>query len=245
MIMILLMMMRILMTIIKNNFYSFIQNKMKKLIVTFLMLMTFLSYGQIIIKNTYFTIKHGELTFYLDKDTASYVSVQTVKYKETLKIDGVRSDKWHKEKPFGPYNKNAYKHSGYDLGHLTPSNITSYDDSLNYHSFSLFNQAPQLASFNRGGWAQLEGKIEELIKSSKNDATIVTGVLYESNNVVYLKGSRIKIPFVYYKILYIKGIELQAWIGSNNNGLITVTDVKSILEIAKKNGNSLNIIVNK
>ena len=218
---------------------------MKKLLLVLLTLITLSSFAQIRIDSTAFTIHHGELTFYLDKDTASFVSVQTVTYKEMLKIDGIRSDKWHKEKPYGPYKKDTYVHTGYDLGHLTPSNITSYDDSLNYHSFSLFNQAPQIAAFNRGAWAQLEGKVEDLIKSSKENCTIVTGVLYEADNVVYLKGSKIKVPFVYYKILYIRGIEAQAWIGSNNNGMITVSDVKSILEIARKNGNKLDIFMKK
>lgn len=215
---------------------------MKKTLLLLLTIITLSSYGQIRIDSTSFTIKHGELTFYLDKDTASYVSVQTVTYKEMLKIDGIRSDKWHKEKPFGSYSKNAYVHTGYDLGHLTPSNITSYDDTLNYHSFSFFNQAPQLAGFNRGGWAQLEGKVEKLILDSKKNAIIVTGVLYDSKNIVYLKGSRIKIPFVYYKILYIDGLETKAWIGSNTNGLITETNSKNILDIARKNGNKLNLV---
>jgi DNA/RNA endonuclease G (NUC1) len=213
---------------------------MKKLLFLLLLLSQSVL-AQIRIDSTAFTIKHGDLTLYLDKDTASFVSVQIVTYKKMLKIDGIRSDKWHKEKPNGPYKKSAYVNTGYDLGHLTPSNITSYNDTLNYHSFSLFNQAPQLAGFNRGGWAQLEAKVENLIKLTKENCTIVTGVLYEADNVVYLKGSRIKVPFVYYKILYVRGLEVQAWIGSNTNGLITVTDVKSILEIARKNGNKLNI----
>jgi DNA/RNA endonuclease G (NUC1) len=215
---------------------------MKKILLISLLLITTSSYSQIKIDNISFTIKHGELTLYLDKDTASYVSVLNVTYKQMLKIDGIRSDKWHKEKPFGPYNKNLYKHTGYDLGHLTPSNITSYNDSLNYHSFSLFNQAPQLAGFNRGVWAQLEKNVEDLIKTNKKDAIIVTGVLYQTKNILYLKDSKIKIPFVYYKILYINQVEVIAWIGSNTNGLITQTDSKTILEIARKNGNNLNIV---
>ena len=196
------------------------------------------------IDSTSFTIKHGELTFYLDKDTASYVSVHSVKYKEMLKIDGIRSDKWHKEKPFGPYHKDAYVHSGYDLGHLTPSNITSYNDSLNYHSFSLFNQAPQIGGFNRGAWAQLEDRVEKLILASKKNAVIITGVLYDAPTQ-YLKGSRIKVPFVYYKILVFSDGTQKAWMGSNSNGMVTETDLKTILDIAKKNGNSLGIKISK
>lgn len=218
---------------------------MKKIIIVLLALTTAVLGQNIKIDSTKFTIHHGELTFYLDKDTASYVSVQKLKHSEILKIDGVRSDKWHKEKPFGPYKKDDYIHTGYDLGHLTPSNITYYDDSLNYHSFSLFNQAPQLAGFNRGGWSQLEAKVIDMITKQKLDASIITGVLYESKYQEYLHNSRIKVPFVYYKILVFKDATTKAWIGSNTNGTITETDVKTILEIARSNGNKLNIIISK
>lgn len=218
---------------------------MRKILIIFLLSVSALSAQTIKIDSTVFTIKHGELTFYLDKDTAAYVSVHQVKYKEILKVDGERSDKWHKEKPNGPYKKEAYVHSGYDLGHLTPSNITSYDDSLNYHSFSLFNQAPQLAAFNRGAWSHLEAKVVDMITKQKEDAVIITGVLYDHKEVEYLRGSRVKIPFVYYKILVLSDGTVKAWIGSNTNGLITDTDVKSILEIAKKNGNRLGIQISK
>lgn len=207
-----------------------------------LTLVSLSSYSQIRIDSTAFTINHGDLTLYLDKDTASYVSVHKITYKQIRKIDGVRSDIWHKEKPKGPYNKQPYIHSGYDLGHLTPSNITSYDDSLNYHSFSFLNQAPQLAAFNRGAWSHVESVVVDTILASKKNATIITGVLYDNTNKLYLNGSRIKIPFVYYKILYINGIEVKAWVGSNTNGLITETDSKSILDIALKSGNKLNIV---
>jgi DNA/RNA endonuclease G (NUC1) len=39
---------------------------------------------------------------------------------------------------------------------LTPSDITSYSKVVNHNSFSLYNQAPQLAGFNRGKWSRLE-----------------------------------------------------------------------------------------
>lgn len=215
---------------------------MKKLLTIIILFISLSTYSQIRIDSTTFTINHGDLTLYLDKDTASFISVHKVTYKQIRKIDGVRSDIWHKEKPKGPYNKQPYQHSGYDLGHLTPSNITSYDDSLNYHSFSFLNQAPQMAAFNRGPWAHVEGVVVEMILASKSNATIITGVLYENDKKLFLGTSRIKIPFVYYKVLFINGIEVKAWIGSNINGLVTETDLKSILDIAIKSNNKLNIV---
>ena len=210
---------------------------MKKL---FLLLMLPILLG-LTFKPTKMVIRHGELTFYLDSDTNTFLSVHKIKYTQFLKIDGVRSDKWHSEKYKGIYDKEAYLHSGYDLGHLTPSNITSYDDSLNYHSFSFFNQAPQLAGFNRGKWAQLENNVEDSISKYKTNATIYTGVIYDNKKKTYLNKSKIKIPISYYKILSIESKKLvYVWIGSNVNGEVISIDIKKLNEILKLNQNDMS-----
>lgn len=204
------------------------------------------TYSQdVLIDSTSFSIKHGPLTFYLDADTASFISVQKITYPDILRLTGVRSDKWHKEKPFGPYKKEYYLHTGYDLGHLTPSNITSYNDSLNYTSFSFFNQAPQLAGFNRGKWANLEGNIELLIIKKQENATIVTGVIYNNINKEYLDSSRVKIPVYFFKIIFfLESNEIHAWLGSNVNGLLLETTIANIIDIAKQNKNKVYIRIN-
>lgn len=213
--------------------------------LTFLLVfLSLLSFSQeVIIDSTSFEIKHGDLIFYLDKDTNTFVSVHKVTYQELLKIDGVRNDKWYKEFPFGPYNRKYYLNTGYDLGHLTPSNITSYDDTLNFHSFSLFNQAPQLAGFNRGKWSQLESKTIDLLLKQKTGATIITGVIYNNLKKEYLYKSRVKIPVSFYKIVVINKDNIKVWIGSNINGLITSTDLKTLLEVAKQNNNQISIVM--
>ena len=60
--------------------------------------------------------------------------MENISHEELKKLQGVRKDRWHKEKPNGPYYNGYSANSGYDLGHLTPSKITMYSDSLNYHS---------------------------------------------------------------------------------------------------------------
>jgi DNA/RNA endonuclease G (NUC1) len=217
---------------------------MKKLITLITIILIFrVSYSQhVLIDSVAFSIQHGELSFFLDKDTNSYISVHNIDYKNIIRITGKRSDKWHKEKPFGPYNKNIYIRTGYDLGHLTPSNITSYNDSINYISFSLFNQAPQVAAFNRGKWSKLEAKVVKTLTTDKTNAIIVTGVIYNNNKKIYLNKSRIKIPMAYYKIV-VTAKSTTCWMGSNINGEIITTDLKTILEVARKNGNKLNIVI--
>lgn len=205
-----------------------------------LLLVFTITFKPISYKPTKFTIKHGDMIMSLDQDTCSFISKHDLKWKDFQKLDGDRKDRWHKEKPFGPYDKNYYHNSGYDLGHLTTAHITSYNDSLQYHSFSMFNQAPQLADFNRGKWKQMEGSVEDSISKYKTDVSIITGVVYDNNKKVYLGKSRIKIPLYYYKILSIqKKGKLYVWLGSNVNGNVIVISVTHLNEILKKYGNHL------
>jgi len=215
---------------------------MKKLITLILVLFTLNSISQInIITKNNLIILHGDITLYLTDDTSTLVSKHIIKYSNFKKLDKDRDNRWFQDTYKGKYNKNHYKYSGYDLGHLTPSHITSYNDSLNHLSFSLFNQAPQLASFNRGKWAQLERHVEDSIAKYKSTTTIITGVIYDGLNMVYLSKSRIKIPTAYFKILVIKN-KTYCWLGSNNNGQVMLITLKELNEIFQIN--KMNIVIN-
>ena len=193
----------------------------------------------IIVKNN-LKIDHGNIVLYLSDDTCAMVSVNTLKYSDFKKLDKDRDDHWFQDIYKRKVNREAYVNSGYDLGHLTPSHITSYNDSLNHVSFSLFNQAPQIASFNRGKWAQLEKKVEDMIDKGGSDATIVTGVIYDYSMNDYLKGSRVRIPVAYFKILVIK-FNVYCWIGSNNNGEIVQTSLVELNQMFTINKMDLQI----
>jgi DNA/RNA endonuclease G (NUC1) len=204
------------------------------------MLTTIIGFSQIKFKEPKLMIKHGDLTIWLDSDYNSFVTRHELKYVDFLKLDSGRDNKWHNEIYKGPYSKEYYLHSGYDLGHLTPSHITSYNDTLNYHSFSFYNQAPQIAQFNRGKWARLEKSVEDSIMKYKSNVTIITGVIYDNNNKIYMGKSKIKIPYSFYKILYIKKNKLTyVWVGSNNNGEIIVIKIKELNELLKSYKNIL------
>jgi DNA/RNA endonuclease G (NUC1) len=209
-----------------------------KLIFLFTML-TFVTFGQVTFNEPKTQIKHGVLNFYLDSDNNSFISKQDLKFSEFLKLDSERDDKWHSEIK-GIYSKKPYEYSGYDLGHLTPSHITSYDNNINYHSFSFYNQSPQLAGFNRGKWARLERSVEDSILKYKVDVTIITGVIYDNNKKNYLNKSQIKIPISFYKILSIKNKKLNyVWVGSNINGEVIESNIKQLNELLILNKNNL------
>jgi DNA/RNA endonuclease G (NUC1) len=213
---------------------------MERIIILFIFLNSFI-YSQVRVSKTKYTINHKSLVFYLDADSNSLISVQYLNFKDVKDINGYRTDKWNSEWLKSPYNEKYYYKSGYDLGHLTPSNSTSFDKQLNYHSFSYFNQAPQLARFNRVNWRMLEGDVLDSIKKYKVNSVIITGVIYNNIKKVYLKSSRIKIPENYFKILILPNIKSYCWIGSNSNGIIKQTTLKEIIKVSKKNKNNFNI----
>ena len=63
---------------------------------------------------------------------------------------------------------------------------------INRCSFSLFNQAPQFSYFNEHPWEQLEEAVESKIDSLKQDATIITGVIYNNNKRRINKNDKLK-----------------------------------------------------
>jgi len=209
-------------------------------LLTILLLSTITLFGQVSFNEPKTVIKHNELTLYLDSDNNGYISKHELKYVNFLKLDSDRDDKWHSEIK-GPYSKEPYLYSGYDMGHLTPSHITSYNDTLNHHSFSFYNQAPQLAGFNRGKWKRLELSVEDSISKYKVDVQIITGVIYNDTKKVYLGKSKIKIPEMYYKILTIKSKKpiTYVWVGSNKNGEVTKSNIKELNGVLELNKSTL------
>ena len=213
---------------------------MKKIFLLLAMFTVMNSYSQTVTTDNKLIIKHGDITLYLTKDTCSMVSKHVLKYSSLLKLDKERDNRWFQDTYKGKYFKDAYLKTGYDIGHLTPSHITSYDNELNHKSFSLFNAAPQVAAFNRGKWAQLEGDVEDLISKSKQDVVIITGVIYDPKNKKFMGNSRIPIPNSFFKVLFINGTT-KCWIGSNINGMISVITLIDLNELFKLNKMNLTI----
>ena len=212
---------------------------MKKTIL--LLLMTLLSttlMSQIVATKNKLILNHGDMILYLSNDTLPMVSRHSVSYSK-FKLDKDRDDNWFQDK-YKKMDKGAYKKTGYDLGHLTPSHITSYDDTLNHRSFSLYNQAPQLAKFNRGNWKSLEASVEDSILKYKSNVTIITGVIYDAT-CKPLPNSKITIPSSYFKVLYI-GKKVYCWIGSNTTCEVKPIKLVELNAIFEKNKMGLTII---
>jgi DNA/RNA endonuclease G (NUC1) len=55
-----------------------------------------------------------------------------ITYDNLNKLTHVRDDNWYSD-TYNTYDRKYYRFSGYDLGHLTPSDITSYDKVTNHN----------------------------------------------------------------------------------------------------------------
>lgn len=212
------------------------------LILLALTLLSFICLAQVtIVTNNNLIINHGDITLYLSNDTSTMVSKHVLTYANFKHIGKYpRDNHWFQDTYKGKYNREDYKFSGYDLGHLTPSSITSYDSIVNHASFSMFNEAPQLRHFNEHPWEQLEMHVQDSIAKYKTDAVIITGVIYNFSSNEFLPKSRIRIPVAYYKILVLKA-KTYAWIGSNSNEIINTISVDELNQIFLTN--EMNLVI--
>lgn len=118
-------------------------------------------------------------------------------------------------------NNKLYLKSGYDRGHLAPSNDMTNVNSQ-YESFSYTNIAPQNPRFNEISWKNLEKLL-----INYNDK--ITGLI--TNNDKRMNG--IVIPDYFYKIA-IKDNCYIAYIGNNITGevsKINITDLEKMSNI--------------
>lgn len=94
-----------------------------------------------------------------------------------------------------------YRGSGYDKGHLCPAADMKMNHVSMSESFFLSNMSPQLPSFNRGVWKELEMQFRFWAKSSKL-VHIVTGPVFLDNKGA-IGSNKVIVPGYYYKIMYI------------------------------------------
>lgn len=125
---------------------------------------------------------------------------------ELVRMYNPRVDSFHEETKIPSHYRatlNDYKGSGYDRGHLAPNATHDQTKQSMYDTFTLANMSPQLPSFNRGDWAQLEQYVRDCV-ATYPDATpifVFTGPYY-GTPLGYIGESLIPVPEGYYKVIY-------------------------------------------
>ncbi len=96
-----------------------------------------------------------------------------------------------------------YDGFGYDRGHLAPSADFRWSQEALSESYFYSNMSPQVADFNRGRWAELEGVMRSYIYHNPNTQLyVVTGpVLKDDLPKIERSINKVSIPEQYFKVI--------------------------------------------
>lgn len=157
-----------------------------------------------IINHRYFTASYSE-----KDEQPEWVAykITSNNYNKTIeRTNDYREDPFVSTQSSSP---NDYHGNGYDMGHLAPAHDMSHNLIAMSESFYMSNISPQKASFNRGIWKSLEGKISYW--SSFNDSLyVVTGPILD-HPIGTIGENKVTVPRAFYKtLLAFKNGEMKA-----------------------------------
>lgn len=148
------------------------------------------------------------------------------------------------------FNKDPYRGSGYDHGHLCPSQDRVNSRESNDQTFYLSNMQPQVHGFNAGIWELMERKMRTYITYTSNskDTLFICrgGTIDKQNQFTYIKNNFI-IPTYYFSAALMKykvkgqgGWQYKAigfWFKhESNSGTSLKPYIVSISELEEKTG---------
>lgn len=103
------------------------------------------------------------------------------------------------KKENGKYDYDGF---GYDRGHLAPSADFRWSQKALSESYFYSNMSPQLPSFNRERWAELEGLIRGYIYENNRALIVYTGpVLNDSLKSIKRSTNGVSIPEQFFKVV--------------------------------------------
>jgi endonuclease G len=108
-----------------------------------------------------------------------------------------------------------YRRSGFDRGHLSPSgDMPGHEEQR--QSFSLANIAPQNSELNRGAWADLEGRLRDVVER-EGEAWVVTGVLFQGQRINTTPDGRVMVPTAFWKAVMVPGRGAVVFLAPNDD----------------------------
>ena len=150
--------------------------------------------GHQIVFHTQFTLSYNET-----HEQADWVAYELTK--EEVEMDVPRCDCFASDPSvlFGSAKESDYSNTGFDKGHLSPSEDNQNSEAVNKESFLMSNISPQLPGFNRGIWADLESWVRD--QAVAHDTIyVVTGPVF-INDLGTIGANSVTIPGYFYKVL--------------------------------------------
>ena len=93
-----------------------------------------------------------------------------------------------------------YWNSGFDRGHLAPSADFRWSKIALSESYYYSNMSPQRPELNREIWAELEGKLREVVIRENTQVYVVTGGVLEDSLPNIGVVNEVSVPNYYYKV---------------------------------------------
>jgi endonuclease G, mitochondrial len=150
--------------------------------------------GHQVVVHTQFTLSYNE-----QHEQADWVAYKLTKAE--VEMDVPRCDCFAPDNSilFGSAKESDYSNTGFDKGHLSPSEDNQNSDAVNKESFLMSNMSPQLPGFNRGIWADLESWVRD--QAVAHDTIyVVTGPVFV-NDLGTIGANGVTIPGYFYKVL--------------------------------------------
>ena len=120
---------------------------------------------------------------------------------EAFAEDVARGDVfWEDTRVRNPSRLSDYRGSGYDRGHMCPSNDQRWSGQANYDSFSLLNMVPQDHDYNAGIWLTAEKWVRN-VAGRYGKVYVATGPLIEKEMKTI--GSGVAVPNSCWKALLV------------------------------------------
>lgn len=104
-------------------------------------------------------------------------------------------------------SKGYKKMPGYDKGHLAPNDDFKFTSLAQQQNMVFTNASPQISSFNRTVWKELENHVRNVCNIN-DSIKVITGVFQDTIN------TKSQIPSYFWKVLYFKD-KSEYFIGEN------------------------------
>ena len=154
------------------------------------------SKSDIIVEHTGYTLN------YCEEYEQPYWVAYVLTADEVFSSNSERADNFHEDPsiPTGSATLADYKGSGYDRGHMIPAADLKWSEQAMDDSFYLSNMSPQVGSFNRGIWADLESAVRTFAAQNQS-ICVVTGPVLTDGPYETIGSNEVAVPHYYFKTI--------------------------------------------
>ena len=151
--------------------------------------------GEQIITHTGYTLSYNE-----EYELPSYVAYELTRAEVLGSEERNDSFKADPAVRTGSAELSDYRRSGYDRGHMAPAADFKWSAEAMSDTFYLSNMAPQVPSFNRGIWAELEAVVRTFAYENES-VYVVTGPVLTDGPYETIGKNEVAVPKRFYKVV--------------------------------------------